>query len=275
MIRVLFSFLCSIFISIGSCSVAFSGKNILITAATGELGEELCKDLASKGYRLTLTGRNLEKLQRLKNNLEKDYEVKHKILTFDYKKLDSIKELGNKMVGSIDGLVLIPPRASLPSSSIPTSEQWTEAFADCYTAPLEFVRVLTTKFNPESSIVIISGLTSVHFIPEYQNSNVLKVMWTAEVKNLSLQLSDKKVRVNVVSPGVILTRHNIQKITERGQKENRSYEDQLKLETADTPSQRYGQPEDVAQYITFLLGNDSKHINGTNMVIDGGFNRSY
>lgn len=272
--RIFFTFVCSLYISIGSFSLVFAEKNILITAATSELGQEICKNLASKGYRLILAARSLKKLQRLKGDLEKAYAGKYEILIFDYKELSSIQVLENK-IEELDGLVLIPPRANLPSSSIPTSEQWTEALRDTFVSPLEFVRVLATTLKPESSIVIISGLTSVQFMPQYQNSNVLKIMWSAEVKNLSVQLSDKKVRINMVSPGVILTPHNIQKITERGQKESRSYEDQLQRETADTPLRRYGHSQDVAQSIAFLLGDDSKHTNGTNMVIDGGFNRSY
>lgn len=264
-----------VFITIVNHSFVFAEKTFFITAATSGIGEAVCKNLASKGYNLILTARNMEKLEKLKTNLELNYTGQFKILTFDYANLQSIDALASKVNEPIDGIVVIPPRMSLPSQIIPTSEQWGEAFANCFIGPLQFIKVLTDKFNLNSSIVVISGITSVYFMPEYTNSNVLRIMWTAEVKNLSIQLSSKKIRVNEISPGVILTQHNIQKIKERAQKENRSFENQLELESSTTPSHRYGQPEDLAHSIAFLLSNESSHINGTNLIIDGGLNRAY
>ena len=46
------------------------GKNCLITGATGGLGKEIAKEFAKKGCNLFLTGRNNEKLNSLKNELE-------------------------------------------------------------------------------------------------------------------------------------------------------------------------------------------------------------
>jgi len=64
---------------------------------------------------------------------------------------------------------------------------------DCFISPLEVVRVLKPRLKPESSVVIISGVASAYYIPAYANSNVLRVMWSAEIKNLAAQLAPQKV----------------------------------------------------------------------------------
>jgi 3-oxoacyl-[acyl-carrier protein] reductase len=259
----------------GYCQAAYAKRTILIMAATSELGESICDKLAQKGDRLILAGRTSLKLETLKKNLERKYGGTYEILLFNYKDLQSIQDLSSEIKGSIDGLVLIHSRPPLPTKTIPSPQEWQEAINECFIAPLECIRVLAHKFNPVSSIVVISGLTSVYYMPEYSNTNVLRVMWTAEIKNLVTQLSPQKIRVNGVSPGVILTQRNIQKIQKRAQGEGRSYEIQLALETHETPSHQYGQPEDVAESVVFLLSKESKHVNGINLVLDGGLSRAY
>jgi len=253
----------------------YAQKTFLITAASSGLGEGISEVLAAKGYTLILAGHTPEKLFSLKENLEKKYKGRYDVLTFDYQNLGSIEKLGKSLNQPLDGLVLIPMRSVLPPKEIPSPEEWNRAFHDVFIVPLEIVRVLKPKLKQDSSLVVISGLTSVHFLPAYANTNVLRIMWTAEVKNLARQLSDQKVRVNAVSPGVILTKHHIAKIQERAKKEGLSYEDQLAKEAAETPLKRFGDPKDVGGVVEFLLSESSRHINGTNMVLDGGLSQAY
>ena len=126
-----------------------------------------------------------------------------------------------------------------------------------------------------ASIVIISGETSKHYMPSYPNTNVIRLMWSGEVKNLCHQLSDDGIRVNAVSPGIILTPHHINKINDRAKLANKNYAEQLAFETKDFPSKRYGAPEDVASIVHYLIDDNSKHINCENIMLNGGANKNY
>lgn len=79
----------------------------------------------------------------------------------------------------------------------------------------------------------------------------------------------------MLSPGLILTNHNIRNIQERAKQAGKTYEEQLASEMAETPLRRFGEPEDVAHALDFLLSTASRHINGANMILDGGLNRAY
>ena len=78
--------------------------------------------------------------------------------------------------------------------------------------------------------------------------------------SLSKQLSNKKIRLNLVSPGPIKT-----KMTSKiPQKRIRELQDRISLK-------RLGNPEDVAKIVRFLISEESSYINGQIIKVDGGF----
>lgn len=163
-----------------------SSKTILVTSSTGALGSAIAKSLANKGYNLILTGRDDSKLNAIKKSLSG--EVKVNIIKFDYNDIDQIKLAASKIKDkSIDGMVIIPPRANFNTKEIPEQKDWRANFESVFIGPLEFIRLTTSKIKAPGSIVIISGETSKHYMPSYPNTNVLRLMWSGEVKNLCHQ----------------------------------------------------------------------------------------
>ena len=249
-------------------------ETILITASTGGLGNAIAKDLAIKGYKLILTGRDEGKLNALKDSLIKYTKVD--TIKLDYSDMETIKlAAANLEDKSIDGIVLIPPRPHFNKMVIPEPNQWRKNFDEIFIGPLEFIRLAQNKMKKLASLVIISGETSKYYMPDYPNTNITRLMWSGEIKNLCHQMSNNGIRVNAVSPGIILTEHNIKKLDDRARMANKSFENQLLYETKDLPSKEYGVPEDVASIVSFLLNDDSKHINCENITISGGSNKSY
>ncbi len=251
-----------------------SSKTILVTSSTGELGSAIVTKLANKGYNLILTGRNDSKLSTIQESLIG--KVKVDIIKFDYNDINQMRLIASKIKDeSIDGIVIIPPRPYFNTEEIPEQQEWRANFESVFIGPLEFIRLTASKIKTPGSIVIISGETSKYYIPSYPNTNVLRLMWSGEVKNLCHQYSDKSIRANIVSPGTILTEHHIKKIDDRSKAANKSFDEQLTFETKNLPSKQYGAPGDVANTIEFLLDDNSKHINCENIVINGGANNGY
>ena len=67
------------------------GRLAFISGASAGIGEAVAKMLASNGVNLILTARRIEKLESLKSMLEKDYNVKVKVIKVDYADTNSIK----------------------------------------------------------------------------------------------------------------------------------------------------------------------------------------
>ena len=273
--KILFTILLIIFMPILALSTDNqSSKTILVTSSTGALGSAIAKDLAVKGYDLILLGRDESKLNSLKNLLIK--KVKIEVIKFDYSDITSIELAASSLQDkSIDGMVLIPPRPVFQNQDIPNPQHWRANFEEVFIAPLELIKLTLSKMKSPASIVVISGETSKYYLPSYPNTNVLRLMWSGEIKNLCHQLSDNNIRVNAVSPGLILTKHHLEKINQRAKLANKSFEDQLAFETKDLPSKKYGTPEDVTSIVHYLLDNNSKHINCENIILNGGANKSY
>jgi len=261
--------------------LAFSSVNeyYFVSAATSGIGSVVCETLAARGHNLILAGRNQEKLEALKLRLEKKpkyKKIKLDILLFDYDDFNSLEKIGNLVANKkINGLVIIPARPQISSNQMPTAEQWMKMLKMSFVGALELVNQTLPVLQTESSIVIIDGITSEYYIPNYANSNVLRKMWVGEVKNLTFLLKNRKIRSNVISPGVTLTQFQIDKIQAKAKAANKTYEAQLEEDTQDVPLHRFAEPIDVANAVEFLLSDKSKNINGINLVIDGGLSKAY
>lgn len=258
-----------------SCIKTNLNQTILITAATGELGIAICDHLASQGYDLILAGRDQQKLNALQSRLQKKYLGLFSTQLLDFNNNNTIEMFTNTIEKPLSGVVLISPRPNLSKDRIPNAKEWTDAFKETFVAPLETVRLLDRHIQNNASIIIISGITSKIYLPTYPNSNVIRLAWTGEIKNLAHYFGKRKIRVNAISPGIILTKYNQNKIQERANQNGMSYDEQLQKETDSIPLKAYGAPNDVAELTHFLLSDAAKHLNGMNIPLDGGESNAY
>jgi len=81
------------------------------------------------------------------------------------------------------------------------------------------------------------------------------------MKSLALEVAQKKIRVNCISPGAIAT-----DINDDVWKDEEKKAELLKL----IPYKRIGQPEDIAKAAVWLASDDSDYVTGTTIYVDGG-----
>lgn len=249
----------------------------LVTAATSGLGQAVCEKLASQHHDLIIFGRTQSKLQHLKNNLLK-YKVDIVSHPVDYTDIESITKASasiKKNNRSLDGMVLITPNPELNDNILPTPDSWHTLFNAGFTGPLEVLKQNLSHFSNKAAVVVINGITSKQVIPNYESYGVLRAMWMAEAKGLSHQLGPKGITVNSVSPGGTLTEHYANGVKKRAEKNSISEQAQLARETAKIPLRRYGEPQEVAQVISFLLSKEAQYVTGTNITVDGGATTAY
>jgi 3-oxoacyl-[acyl-carrier protein] reductase len=262
-------------IVVDSCTKTSMKKTILVTAATGELGAAICNHLASQGYDLILAGRNQQKLKALQSNLQKKYPGHISTQILDFSNRSTLQTFVDAIKEPLVGIVLISGRPNLPKENLPTAQEWRNTFEETFIAPLETLRLLDQRIQDNASIVIISGITSKVYLPAHPNTNVIRLAWTGEIKNLAHFFGKRKIRVNAISPAIILTAYNQNKIQERANQGNMSYDEQLEKETSSIPLKQYGVPNDVAQLTHFLLSDSAKHITSVNIPLDGGESNAY
>lgn len=253
-------------------------KTFIITGASGELGGATARLLAHD-YNLILTGRDLDKLKKLQEELKTANSGHYDICTLDFiskPSRDSFESYLNQAHAPIAGLVLIAPRPQFYGKALMQDENvWLEVFQNTFTGPLEALKVALPHLSNPSKVVVIAGTTSVQLQPEYGPSCVIRRMWTTYTKALSHQLGPQGISINALSPGVVLTNFHQERIQKKSEEAGLSYDDQMKKEVANIPLRRHAKPQEVAQTIKFLLSEQSDFINGVNLILDGGYTLSY
>ncbi|WP_348662917.1 SDR family NAD(P)-dependent oxidoreductase [Chlamydia vaughanii] len=256
-------------------SSAFAEDNyscVVVTGASGQLGSTITRHLHDKNYYLILVGRQSEKLNALhqrypsSSTVAIDYALPGYIA--DYKK--TLKEVNRP----IQGLLIMTPRP-VWRGVIQPPEAWEATFQTTFIAQTALIQATLPYLAPKSTIIIIAGTTSVQLQPAYGLSCIIRRMWTTYAKALTHELGPKGIRVNVISPGVVLTPFHKERIREQAKNHNLSYMEEYNREIKAIPLRRHCEPIELAQTIEFLLSPSSSFISGINLVLDGGYTSSF
>jgi len=236
-------------------------KTILITGASSGIGKATAIECSKMGAKVTITGRNKEKLDDTFSKLE---GKGHRSILADFSIPSDLETLVNT-IEPIDGLVLSAGVIDHKPFSFVNDENLKSIFEINFFSAVSLCNLVLKKkkLNKNSSIVFISSLSGP-FISYFTGSSysATKGAINGMAKGMALDLAPKKIRVNTVCPGMIDTN-----ILEEG----KITEDQLIDDSKKYPLKRYGKPEEVAYSVIYLLSDASAWTTGSNLVLDGGY----
>lgn len=240
---------------------SIENKVILVTGASSGIGKAIAIECSRLGASVVITGRNEE---RLKETYSALYGVHPKYLISDLSLERDIVKLSQD-VPELSGIVNCAGFNKVLPFQFTSKKDFEEVMNVNFFAAAELTRLLlkNTKINKGASIVFISSISGVYcsYIANTVYSSS-KGAINGLVKSLALDLAPKKIRVNSVNPGMINT--NImadKKITK----------EQLQEDMKRYPLKRYGEPEEVAYAVVYLLSDASNWTTGSNILIDGGY----
>jgi len=235
------------------------GKNILITGASSGIGKTTAIQCSKLGAKLFITGRNTE---RLAETMAKLSGVGHLSKALDLNNYNAVSEFITG-IPNLDGIVYCAGTQKTCPSKCIRKEDIEEVFATNFFSNINLNTLLLAKkkLNKGASIVFISSI-SAGIVAEYGNAiySASKGALSAFAKVLALELSPRKVRVNCVLPGMIRTPllKNFLVDVEQFNADEKRY------------PLGYGNTEDVAFAIIYLLSDAAKWVTGTNLLLDGG-----
>tara|TARA_B100001057_G_scaffold321061_1_gene321262 strand:- start:6379 stop:7110 length:732 start_codon:yes stop_codon:yes gene_type:complete len=234
-------------------------KKVLITGATGGIGNSLVQKFYSKGSSIIATGTNEEKLDLLKKNYP-NIQIKK----FGLENHDQIENFIETIYGNLKGLDILINNAgiTLDNLSIKLSEEnWkkvldinlTSSFLMCKFA---IKKMLKNRYGKIINITSIVGHTGNLGQSNYAASKAGVVAFS---KSLAIEYARKNININCVSPGFIKTdmTDNIN-------------EDFKKVLISKIPSGDLGTGEDVSNCVAFLASDLAKYINGETIHVNGG-----
>ena len=239
--------------------INLKNKKVLITGATGGIGNSIVEKFVSLGTQIIATGTNEEKL----NNLKKKFPEIN-ILKFKLEEHDKIEKFIDTVSENLKGLDILINNAGITLDNISirlTEENWkkvldinlTSSFLMCKHA---IKKMLKQKSGKIINITSIVGHTGNLGQANYAASKAGIIGFS---KSLAIEYAKKNININCVSPGFIKT--------EMTDKIN---EDFKKILIGKIPSGDLGTGEDVSNCIAFLASDMARYINGETLHVNGG-----
>lgn len=240
---------------------SLEGKTVLVTGASSGIGQETAIQCSKMGAKVIITARNEERLMETLSQLEGGG---HQMIIAELTSQEDVERMVGE-VPTLQGLVLCAGRGMTSPFLFSTRDKYNEVFDVNFYAPVELLRLLVKKKKiiKESSVVFVSSIGGVK---SFQLGNGVygasKAALNSTMEFCAKELAPKKIRVNSINPGMVNT-----KLIQSGT----ISEEQYKMDMEKYPLKRYGEPEDIAYGIIYLLSNASSWVTGHSLVIDGGY----
>ena len=234
-------------------------KKVIISGATGGIGNCLVKRFTEDGAIVLATGTKEEKLKNLKNEFNNIQTEKFNL--GDHSKIETFIESATQKLGGIDILVN-NAGINLDSLTIRLSEEnWkkvldinlTSTFLMCKSAIKKMIKNKSGKIINITSIV---GHTGNFGQTNYAASKAGIVAFS---KSLALEYAKKNINVNCVSPGFIKTEMT-----------DKIPEEYKKMLINKIPAGDLGTGDDVSNCVAFLASDMANYINGETIHVNGG-----
>jgi len=235
-------------------------KKIIVTGASGGIGNAIIKKLSEIGANILASGTKIEKLEELKKNFKNI-----KILRCDMSESSKIEEFienaTNELGGSLDCIINNAGIAQDNLAIRMSLEEWQKVINVNLTSTFLMSKFAIKKMlkNKAGKIVNITSVVGHTGNLGQVNYTASKAGIIAMSKSLAIEYAKKNINVNCISPGFIKTA-----MTDK-------IEDKFKEAIiSKIPSSRLGEPEDIANAVLFLSSNQSNYINGETLHVNGG-----
>lgn len=245
---------------------SLSGKIILVTGSSSGIGRQVAIACSQMGARVVLVGRNLERLEDTMSKLEGEG---HLLVSYDLTDFEHQKELVDDIVskmGVIDGLVNCAGISTTLPFKLMTPAKMEEFFKTNVYATLELTRqVLNIKHvnKQGASVIFISSVMGC--VGENAKSlySLTKGALIAGCRSLAIEYAPKKIRVNVISPGLVETAIN--------QHQPYLADPDRRKQTEALYPLGLGETADIANACVYVLSDASRWMTGQNLIVDGGY----
>ena len=240
--------------------IDLKGKKVLVTGASGGIGEVIAMELSSSGADLCLTGRNKSELE----NLQKIIGGNCQIIISDLSNSEGINNLADQaqeIMGQIDILV---NNAGITKDSLfirMSENDWNEVININLNSIFKLTKQLIKGMIKRryGRIINITSVIGVAGGAGQSNYSASKAGIIAMSKSLAQEVGSRSVTVNSIAPGFIETNMTAELSDDRK-------EDILRSISVG----RLGKPDDIAGAVCFLASDKASYITGQTIHINGG-----
>jgi NAD(P)-dependent dehydrogenase (short-subunit alcohol dehydrogenase family) len=235
-------------------------KIALVTGGTSGIGLATAKRFVSEGAYVFITGRRQRELDAAVREIGENARGVQGDVT-NLEELDRLFQTIKEEKGTLDVLFANAGWGEfVPLGSI-TEEHFDKTFDINVKGVVFTVQKALPLLKDGGAIVINASMVSVLGQPAFSIYSATKAAVRSFARNWSVDLKDRKIRVNVVSPGFIPT---------PGYDHLGITDEMLAGAVVNVPLGRAGTPDEIAKSVVFLSSDDSSYINGIELFVDGG-----
>jgi 3-oxoacyl-[acyl-carrier protein] reductase len=237
-----------------------TGKNALITGASGGIGGEIAKALHAAGATVAISGTRQGPLDELTAELGDRVHV----LTCNLSDADAVEALPKQAVAAMGSVDILVNNAGITRDNLfmrMSDDEWNSVLDVNLTATMRLCRgVLRGMMKARwGRIVNISSVVGTTGNPGQGNYAASKAGMIGMSKSLAYEVASRGITVNAVAPGFIQTAMT-----------DKLNDDQKSNILTQIPAGRMGQPGDIAAAVLYLASDQAGYMTGSTLHVNGG-----
>ena len=246
--------------------MSFKDKVVIVTGSSSGIGAAIAIKFSEEGAKVTLVGRNTEKL----NNVAKKCN-NPLVVAADLNKDENVKRIIDETLKKFGKLDILVNNAGMSRPATIQAENAMKAFDEVMSTNVRSVVYLTHLAAPhlvktKGNIINISSVAAFKVVtPATFAYNTSKAALDHFTRSIAQELASSGVRVNVVNPGPVRTDF-VENMGLAGPAVDGLY-DEVKNMTA---LNRVSDPEEIADLVLFLASDKARAITGSSFVSDNG-----
>lgn len=242
----------------------FTNKSVLITGATGGIGSELVRQFLDNNATVILTDRSEEKLVNFKNSFPEDIQKRMFIFPAELTNTESLQNLVKFAEESTEKVDVLINNAGLTKDGLfmrMNEDDWNLVLNVNLSSSFKLCKAVIRGMIKRRYGRIINMASVVGYCGNIGQANysASKAGLIAMTKSLAQEVASRNITANCIAPGFIQT-----KMTD-------SLPEEVKNNLLNRiPTQRFGQPSDVANAVLFLADEKTSYITGQTIHVNGG-----
>ena len=241
----------------------FENKVALVTGANSGIGYAAARQLVSEGATVIMTGRRAEAIR------EAAQKIGGIAMVADQAKLPDTDRLFEDVKSRYGHLDILFVNAGITGKQAFIEQASEENFDAVMNINFKGAYFMLSRFIPllasGASVVILSSIAASTHMARSSVYQASKAALNSMAKTAAAELADRKIRVNLVSPGP----HKTEVLKKAGLNEQEL--DQINQHlTSIIPLKQMGNPADVAKLVSYLSRPESAFITGAEVIVDGG-----